>query len=132
MIDLVSEKTAQDVYKDDFLEDNTENSNATINVFDFLRREGTPLSHSQMNAMMLLSENGLDDIALKIADNRKYTMTKADYDETLGKMTLADRIKGTAKMSHLVKEGMANPAVNISNTHDQAAQSSMNRSNPGM
>lgn len=113
-------KTAQEVFKDDFLEEEGQETNATINIFNFLRREGTPLSKDQMSAIMLLEENGLHDISSRIHQNRQFNLTKKDYDDTFAKMTLADRIKGNAKMSHLVKETMSNPAVNINNAHGQA------------
>lgn len=104
-------ETAQDVIINEILEDDELKSNETLDLLKFMQYNSTPLTEEQFTAILLLTENGLSDIA-QMALNMKFLATpQKTYMSTIEKLTLADRIKGNAKLSHLVKsDGLANPA----------------------
>ena len=107
-------QTAQEIFNSDFLEKEEQTSNETLDLLEFMKKKSVPFTDKQIKAMLLLKENGLDDlINLAITFKSEVTPTEVYY-KTIDKLTLADRIKGNAKLSHLVKsEGMANPAAGL-------------------
>lgn len=111
---MIENKTAQDVFQAEFLENDEQKSNETIDLLEFMRLNSTHLSTEQMNSIIILHENGLDDIAQYIFMFKKYSTRQSTFMETINKLTMADRIKGNAKLSHLMKsDGLANPASSI-------------------
>jgi len=114
-------ETAQDAFQNEFLEDDEQKSNETLDLLKFMQYNSTPLSQNQFQAMLILKANGLEDIA-EMALKMKYLSTpQSTYFSTIEKLTMADRIKGNAKLSHLMKsEGVANPASNLKASDLQA------------
>lgn len=102
------EKTSvQDIMIEELLEVNDDNE--MIQVLDFVRKNGVPLTQSQVQAMFFLQEMGLHDIALYAETVRTQMTPVSRYFKMTDKLTLADRIKGNAKLSGLLKAN-ANPA----------------------
>ncbi|GAV16100.1 hypothetical protein [Paenibacillus sp. NAIST15-1] len=100
-------ETVQDIMTSELLETSTENE--MIEVLDFIRMHGVPLTAYQAQALFQLQEAGLSDLAVHIGSVRsQMTPVKRYYDMT-NKLTLADRIKGNAKLGQLLKAN-ANPA----------------------
>lgn len=94
---------AQDTLNKLFLEDDEASSNATLDLFRFMKNESTPLNENQLKALYMLESNGLSDLAHFAIQSRSLVTHNSIYFKTLEKLTLADRIKGNAKLSHLVK-----------------------------
>lgn len=114
-------ETAQDVILKEILQDEEMKSNETLDLLQFMQYNSTPLTKSQFQAMLLLNENGLDDLSSLMLEMKHLSTPQKTYFSTIEKLTLADRIKGNAKLSHLVKsEGMANPAGQLKASDIQA------------
>lgn len=105
-------QSVQDILISDLLEVNQEDSNETVQLLEFMKNNGVPLTESQVSAFFLLRENGLDDIADFAFSMRKAVTPKSVFFDLVSKLTLADRIKGNAKLSHLLKAS-ANPANGV-------------------
>lgn len=102
-------KTVQDFMISDLLEVEDSGSNETVELLTFLRENSVPMTKHQLQAIFMLKENGLEDIA-NFAYNAKRVVTPSRmFFDMVSKLTLADRIKGNAKLSHLLKAN-ANPA----------------------
>lgn len=106
--------TAQAAFQSEFLEDDEKSSNETLDLLHFMQHNSTHLSKKQMQAIVMLNEFELPDLA-QLTLNFKYLATpQQTYMSTIEKLTMADRIKGNAKLSHLVKsDGLGNPAQNL-------------------
>lgn len=114
-------ETVQDYLIADLLEiDKKEESNETVQVLEFMRDNATPMTKSQLEGILLLNENGLNDLANFAFGARKAVTPSRIFFDMVGKITLADRIKGSAKLSHLMK-ATANPAGSMK-TEDLQAQ----------
>lgn len=105
-------ETVQDIMIQDLLQTSEESSNETLDLMHFLRDAGTPLTKDQIEAIMLLEENELGDIANFAYNARRLVTPVSLFYKLLDKLTLADRIKGNAKLSHLLKAS-ANPTNGI-------------------
>ncbi|MNO48611.1 hypothetical protein D3C76_389490 [compost metagenome] len=99
--------TVQDVLIEELLEVNDDNE--MIQVLDFVRKNGVPLTQSQAQAAFLLQEYGLSDIPMFAETIRAQMTPVSRFYKMVDKLTLADRIKGNAKLSGLLKAN-ANPA----------------------
>lgn len=99
--------TVQDVLIEELLEVNDDNE--MIQVLDFFRKNGVPLTQDQARGIFLLNEMGLSDIALFAQTVRSQMAPVNHYFKMTDKLTLADRIKGNAKLGNLLKAN-ANPA----------------------
>lgn len=115
-------ETAQELFNKEFLEDDIQNSNETLDLFRFMRDQSTSLNENQLKGLLLLHEYGLDDLADLVLNSRKMVTNNSLYFKLLDKLTLADRIKGNAKLSHLMKtDGSAtNPAGQLKASDVQA------------
>lgn len=100
-------QTVQETLIADLLESSDDNE--MIQVLEFMRKNGVPMTQSQAVATFLLQESGLDDIANFIQVVRPQMTPTSKYFKMTDKLTLADRIKGNAKLSNLLKAN-ANPA----------------------
>lgn len=105
-------KTVQDLLIKDFLETDEENSNEMVQLLTFMNEHGTPLTSDQLKAFFILRENGLDYIADFVYSMKKRVTPSRIFFDMVSKITLADRIKGNAKLSHLMKAN-ANPASGL-------------------
>jgi hypothetical protein len=99
--------TVQEIMIEDLLE--TSDDNEMIQVLDFMRKNGVPLTQNQAIGSFMLQEFGLDDVALFVQSIRSQMTPTSKYFKMTDKLTLADRIKGNAKLSNLLKAN-ANPA----------------------
>lgn len=114
-------ETAQSLFNKEFLEKDEMKSNETLDLLKFMKESSTPLSADQIRAMMLLQENELFDLAGLVPIFRTEVTPSEIYFKTIDKLTLADRIKGNAKLSHLMKtEGAGNPAGALKASEVQA------------
>lgn len=115
------QKTAQELFNVHFLEKEEMSSNETLDLLQFMKASSTPLSQDQIKAMLLLTENGLGDLVSLVPVFREEVTPTEIYFKTIDKLTLADRIKGNAKLSHLMKsDGLANPANSLKASDVQA------------
>lgn len=113
--------TAQDVIMSEILQDDEQKSNETLDLLNFMQFNATPLTQEQFQAILLLQTNGLDDLADLVLSMKFLATPQKTYMSTIEKLTLADRIKGNAKLSHLVKsDGLANPAGQLRASDVQA------------
>ncbi|RJG23296.1 hypothetical protein [Paenibacillus thiaminolyticus] len=103
----MSQLTAQEVMIEELLESNDDNE--MIQVLEFLRKNGVPVTQDQALGMFMLQEAGLSDIALYVQSVRTQMTPYTRYFKMTDKLTLADRIKGNAKLGNLLKAN-ANPA----------------------
>lgn len=118
---LLKNKTAQDLFNINFLEKEEKNSNETLDLLRFMKDTSTPYSQDQIKGMILLNENGLTDLVDLVSVFRQEVTPNEIYFKTIDKLTLADRIKGNAKLSHLMKsEGLANPGATLKASDVQA------------
>ncbi|WP_263560728.1 hypothetical protein [Paenibacillus polymyxa] len=99
--------TAQEAMIAELLETNDENE--MMQIMDFVRKNGVPLTQDQVVGTMLLQEMGLGDLAGFVQTNRIIMTPVNRYFKMVDKLTLADRIKGNAKLGNLLKAN-ANPA----------------------
>ncbi|WP_103110841.1 hypothetical protein [Brevibacillus reuszeri] len=100
-------QTVQETLIADLLESNDDNE--MIQVLEFIRKNGVPLTQDQAMGSFLLAEAGLHDIAEFVTAIRPQMTPTNRYFKMTDKLTLADRIKGNAKLSNLLKAN-ANPA----------------------
>lgn len=112
-------QTVQDYLIADLLEIEKKDSNETVQILEFVRDNATPLTRNQLAGIMLLKENGLDDLGDFVFGARRSVTPARLFFDMVGKITLADRIKGNAKMSHLMK-ATANPASSVKADEMQA------------
>lgn len=105
--------------KDLFEEDNENTGNELLELLEFTKLNGVPLTDDQVKASFLLSEMGMKDIAnYAIAIRSELTPTKKFF-KLIDKITLADRIKGNAKLSNLIKAQVASPSGMMPSANDQ-------------
>ncbi|MCM3738526.1 hypothetical protein M3215_22800 [Bacillus cytotoxicus] len=106
--------TVQDMLTKDILEEDIANDTIeTVQLFQFMKHNAVPLTKRQQQGMLILNENGLHDLSLYVAGMKEEVLPLSEYHKTLEKLTLADRIKGNAKLSHLLKAN-ANPSLSLS------------------
>ena len=93
--------------RDLFQEDG--NSNETLELLKFFKQESTHLTNDQVQGILMLYENDLGEVAQYVMQMKQFTVREKSYIDLIKTLTLADRIKGNAKLSHLMKAN-ANPA----------------------
>ncbi|MDY8049654.1 hypothetical protein UY416_25525 [Paenibacillus polymyxa] len=99
--------TAQEAMIEELLETGEENE--MMQILDFVKKNGVPLTQDQVIGTLLLNEMGLGDLAGFVQVNRTIMTPVSRYFKMTDKLTLADRIKGNAKLGNLLKAN-ANPA----------------------
>lgn len=112
-------ETVQDFFIADLLEIDNQDSNETVQILEFVRDNSTPMTKNQLEGILLLNEMGLHDISNFAFGARKAVTPGRLFFDMVGRITLADRIKGNAKLSHLMKAS-ANPAGGIKSEDMQA------------
>ena len=116
------DKTVQDLLIGDLLHiADDAGKNETVEILEFMRDYSVPLTENQFVAMLMLQENDLTDIANFAYNGRRLVAPKRTYFDLISKLTLADRIRGNAKLSHLLKAN-ANPANGALSAKDLQAQ----------
>lgn len=99
----------QEVMVSDFYEEEDEEveNNEMLELLCFMQQNGVPLKNEQVEAMFLMQEMGVGDIAKFAVDMKPKVTPFQRFFELINKITLADRIKGNAKLSGLIKAQVA-------------------------
>lgn len=98
----------------DLLEsDDNKQNNELLEILDFTRINSVPLTDEQVKGMFLLHEFGLKDIAIYVDRIRPKLSPFRFFLRIIEKLTLADRIKGNAKLGNLLKANMGSPSQNL-------------------
>lgn len=121
-MDSIFKKSVQDVATEDFLTEDSQDSNETLQLLEFYQHNAVALTHDQLTAMMILKENKLDDLIEFALAARSHVTPASIFNKVIDKLTMADRIKGNAKLSHLMKAN-ANPANGALKPTDVQAES---------
>lgn len=103
--------TVQSLLSKMLLEQKSED-NETLQLLEFVRDNGVPITSEQAKAMFLLQEYGMSDMANYIMNVRTMMTPIKKYFEMTNKLTLADRIKGNAKLGNVLKMDK-NPAGSL-------------------
>lgn len=110
-LDSLDEPIVQDViYKEFYEEEEKEKdtgNNEMLELLYFIQESGVPLKSEQVEAMFLMQEMGVGDIAKFMVDMKPKVTPVQRFFDLINKITLADRIKGNAKLSGLVKAQVA-------------------------
>lgn len=117
----------QDLMIKDLMEEEKEDQqgNELLELLEFTKQNGVPLTDDQVKGMFFLNEIGMNDIAnYAMAIRPELTPTKKFF-KLVDKLTLADRIKGNAKLGNLLKANMASPSQNIPSSELQAKKMTM-------
>ncbi|HGF6581010.1 TPA: hypothetical protein ACF2YW_005811 [Bacillus cereus] len=109
MINHIDHTPVQEVMVSDFYEEDKEEveNNEMLELLHFMQQNGVPLKGEQVQAMFLMQEMGVGDIAKFMVDMKPKVTPFQRFFELINKITLADRIKGNAKLSGLVKAQVA-------------------------
>ncbi|WP_412472338.1 hypothetical protein [Bacillus thuringiensis] len=109
MFNRVDHTPVQEVMVSDFYEEDKEEveNNEMLELLHFMQENGVPLRNEQVKAMFLMQEMGVGDIAKFAVDMKPKVTPFQRFFELINKITLADRIKGNAKLSGLVKAQVA-------------------------
>ncbi|MED3351211.1 hypothetical protein P4388_21700 [Bacillus thuringiensis] len=99
----------QEVMIEEFYEKGEEevNNNEMLEMCHFIHKNGVPLKNQQVEGTFLLTEMGLGDIPKFMMEMKPKVTPFQRFFELINKITLADRIKGNAKLSGLVKAQVA-------------------------
>ncbi|MCB5900482.1 hypothetical protein [Bacillus cereus] len=124
----------QEVMVSDFYEEDKEEveNNEMLELLCFMQQNGVPLKNEQVKAMFLMQEMGVGDIAKFMVDMKPKVTPFQRFFELINKITLADRIKGNAKLSGLIKAQVASangvmPEMNKHMREQQRIQREVNR-----
>ncbi|GAB6484169.1 hypothetical protein bcgnr5371_58680 [Bacillus cereus] len=109
MFNRVDHTPVQEVMMSDFYEEENEEveNNEMLELLHFMQQNGVPLKNEQVQAMFLMQEMGVGDIAKFMVDMKPKVTPFQRFFELINKITLADRIKGNAKLSGLIKAQVA-------------------------
>lgn len=113
--------SVQDLMQEHLLEVGNEENNEMLQLMNFTRESGVAVTNQQSFAVFMLREMGLNDIASYVLNIRKHMTPTKRYLDVINKLTLADRIKGNAKLSNILKAN-ANP----NNSHPPVTMGSRN------
>ena len=134
MIKRMDHTPVQEVMISDFYEENNEEveNNEMLELLYFMQQNGVPLRNEQIKAMFLMQEMGVGDIAKFMVDMKPKVTPFQRFFELINKITLADRIKGNAKLSGLIKAQVASangvmPEMNKHMREQQRIQREVNR-----
>ncbi|MBX0351817.1 hypothetical protein PDK24_28170 [Bacillus cereus] len=111
-------ENVQSIIQQDLFEDDDNSSNDMLELLQFMRSNSISLTDDQAKGMFLLHEYGLDDISEFVLGVRPLLTPQKTYFDTINKITLADRIKGTAKLDKLLKAQVASPSQQVPNASD--------------
>jgi hypothetical protein len=103
--------TVQDLLSKVLL-DGKSDDNETLQIIEFIRDNGVPLTPEQARGVLILNMYGLNDVANYFLNVRKIMTPMKLYQKMVEKLTLADRIKGNAKLGNILKAN-ANPAGDL-------------------
>lgn len=100
--------SVQELLTKEFFTEDEETQNEMLELLEFMRLHGVPLTNEQVKAIFILKEFELEDIANFVLNSKQFVTPTEKYMNTINKITLADRIKGNAKLSSILKAN-ANP-----------------------
>lgn len=111
---MLKKINVQDYLTKNLMEDiDDSQNNDMLDLLEFTKNNGVPLTDSQVKGMFLLNELGMSDIAnFALSIRPELTPTKK-YFKLVDKITLADRIKGNAKLSNLMKAQVASGSAQV-------------------
>lgn len=112
----------QDLISQDMFERKDSGGNDMLEVLEFTKNNGVPLTEDQVKAWFLLNENGLEDIAMFANAVRPQMTPLKKIFEMVNKITMADRIRGTAKLDKILKAQVSNPNQAMPNPNDLQAK----------
>lgn len=98
----------QDLISQDLFDNANNISSEMVQNLLFLRDNGTHLTNKQIRALILLQSEGMIDIANSILMYKQMTVPRKAYFKMIDKITLGERIKGTAKLKDLLKHQSTN------------------------
>ncbi|HER2159128.1 TPA: hypothetical protein VJS26_001737, partial [Streptococcus pyogenes] len=112
----------QDLISQDMFEKKDSGGNDMLEVLQFTKENGVPLTEDQVKAWFLLNENGLEDIALFANAVRPQMTPMKKIFDMVNKITMADRIRGTAKLDKILKASVSNPNQSMPSANDVQAK----------
>jgi hypothetical protein len=101
MEELKEELNVQDIMTKELLEQDDQ-GNELVEVMTYFNNHGVPLTNDQAKAIFLLNEYDLPDLSNYILNVRKHMTPIKRVFQLIEKLTLADRIKGNAKLSKIL------------------------------
>lgn len=99
--------SVQDLLTKELLESSND-ENEMLQLLTFLKDNGVPITNEQASAIYMLQEFGVGDLTSYVLNIRQHMTPTKKYYDLVNKLTLADRIKGNAKLSGILKAN-ANP-----------------------
>ncbi len=106
----------QELISKELFEDENDSNNDMLQILEFVKREGVPLNSEQVKGYFLLKEFGLSDIGNYAVNMRTLMTPVKKFFDMVGKITLADRIKGTAKLDKLLKAQVSSPSSMVASS----------------
>lgn len=107
-------ETVQDLISKDIFEESKAPENDMLQILEFAKSNGVPLTDHQAEAFFLLSQfEETADIPLFMNALRPLMTPTKQYTQFIDKITLADRIKGSAKLSNLLKAQVASASAQV-------------------
>lgn len=114
--------TVQDFIDKDMFETADQSGNEMVELLRFFQDTGVPLTDDQVKAAFLLHEFDLADMAQYMVAVRPMLTPVKIFHDTINKITLADRIKGTAKLKDVMKNQVPNPSQQMPNASELQAK----------
>ncbi|MBK5482939.1 hypothetical protein JFV29_13860 [Peribacillus sp. TH16] len=112
----------QDLISQDMFEKKDSGGNDMLEVLQFTKENGVPLTEDQVKAWFILNENGLEDIAMFANAVRPHMTPMKKIFDMVNKITMADRIRGTAKLDKILKASVSNPNQSMPSANDVQAK----------
>lgn len=100
--------SVQDLLISDLLEEDSP-QNEFVEVMEHFIQNGVPLTNDQSRAIFILNEYGLSDISNYILNVRKHMTPVARIYKLIDSLTMANRIKGNAKLSKILQQQQQAP-----------------------
>ena len=105
-------ENVQDLMAKILLDSDSAAENETVQILQFVRENAVPINNDQAEAIFLLKEMGLSDIGDYVEKTRKTMMPFRSIIKFVEVLTMANRIKGTAKLNNVLKQE-ANPGTTL-------------------
>lgn len=101
--------SVQELMMQQLFDEDAAGTNETVEILEFARQNAVPLTEDQIRAGLILKEYGLSDIYDYAVAHRPQVAPFRRFMDVLNALTLANRIKGNAKLSGILRAN-ANPA----------------------
>ena len=108
-------KEVQDLLQQEFFKESSKVDNDMVLNLMFFRNFATKLSNDQIKGLFYLKSLGsdFDDIYQHVLMMRKETTPFKKFMKFINTITLADRIKGSAKLKDVLKSSVASPSTTV-------------------